>query len=191
MTRIMPKNPPKINKKRIAALERRITRKDLAENLGISESTLYRYSKGKVKKPKFDINKKLDALWEEFKTKKPTTDTKLKRKRVEQYQGFTFYGTKHFKKMNSTDFIYQISNFDEAVIQDTIDHIVNTHDNIQVIQCKLVGLDENGKMRKFSTPLFRFFAIDDFMESINVLLAKPSKTLKSMVHLEIIGKVYN
>lgn len=123
----MSKANPKVNTRRLNALAKRITNRTIAEELGVSESTVYRYKKGKVKKPKFNINDSVNRLWDLYKSSKPTTNPHLKRKREETKLDYVLERIDKHKFARTKDFVYRFTDFNESGFQDMVDDIHNKH----------------------------------------------------------------
>lgn len=195
MAKSMPKTGINYNtKRRLSGLGNRITKKALAHELGISTSTLRRYEKGEVKHPKIDLDSKVTHLWNRFGTLQNTDNVNLKKKRVFKKLGYEFTEKVHYEKHNTTQYRYKVDYIPPDNIEEELGDLISQIEHARQHEyyfVKLVGIDENGEEKRFSTPIAHISNLDRLYENLKALLAKPSKTLKSAIHFEIIGRDMN
>lgn len=192
-----------INKRRIKALKKRLPVKTIANEIGISPSTLNRYLSGKIKNPKKDINNKVDLLFNHVKKKRCVTNWKEKEKIALELCGYSVKNQRNYKHAKSRQVTYKIetTNFSEIenIIQNLEEKQPDYGQGNKLVYINIVGIkdeqrinEETGEKytvevpQRFSTP---FAASDDLAEiekNLKDLLAKPSKTLKKVLNYEIV-----
>lgn len=189
-----------VNRRRLKALSKRITNRVIAQELGISESTFYRYKSGKVKNPRIGINEGIDGLWDELKTAKPTTSIKLKRKRYNEKLELSLTEEKWFEDSRIKNHVYRTYNKinEPNTLGDFIEKIyLKTESPYFAIKMVGVAVELEGeetieKIKAFSTP-FRNINLDGhdtIWDDLLMLRGMPSKQLKRILYHEIVCKQF-
>lgn len=144
----MKKQKVKVNIRRLKALSKRVTNKALAQELGISESTFYRYKRGATKKPRFNINNSVDRLWDVYKSTKPTNDNKLKHRREIKLHPYKFVEQLDFERVGTIHYIYDFGidlAFDSELFINMVEQIAeerNTEIHLVLVNATFAGSDE-------------------------------------------------
>jgi transcriptional regulator with XRE-family HTH domain len=187
-------------KRQLNALEKRITQKDLAFELGVSPSTLYRYKTGKTKNPKKNLSPLIAEIWQSVKKTKPAKNLQEKKKNLAKIESdYQYAYSKHFKDSRINNHVYRAKVLPLAVLEDIVSEMMYKFKS-PYFMVRLVGTafeqNEEGEEKEveqsYST---RFVAIELdgvelLWEQLKALLAKPSKKLKRIKYFEIVCKEF-
>lgn len=203
MKNSIPKN--KVKKqgetvKKIQGIEKRITQKDLAKLLFVSESTLYRYKTGKTKKPKTNIEALVSEIWDKTKHYKKSESVKEKQVFLTKIEQDYYYAKSvPFKSSRTINHIYRTSTLNHSLLEDIVSEMEHKF-KTNFFSVSLVGIaeemNEEGEMKNveqaYSTHYVYTLAdgVDELWNKVKALLAKPSKKLKSVKWFEIIAKEF-
>jgi transcriptional regulator with XRE-family HTH domain len=187
-------------KRQLNALEKRITQKDLAFELGVSPSTLYRYKTGKTKNPKKNLSPLIAEIWQSVKKVKPAKNLQQKKKNLAKIESdYSYAYSKHFKDSRINNHVYRAKVLPLSVLEDIVSEMMYKFKS-PYFMVRLVGTafeqNEEGEEKEveqsYST---RFVAIELdgvelLWEQLKALLAKPSKKLKRVKYFEIVCKEF-
>ena len=155
-----------MNRRRLKALSKRITNKEIANQLGVSVSTIYRYKKGKVKNPKVDHKNEIDKLWNEFKNVKGTKSGKKKHKNAIRHLDYSYKGKDTFETAESVHFNYEIGTLDWSTIEGTIkDLTLNAlNDSLNSVCVKDAEVNSISEISENCTSIDETFVVCDGTE---------------------------
>lgn len=194
-----------INKRELQYLLRRITQKELARELGVSTSTIYRWKTAKKPiKAKRISSHEIIELKTVLKSVKVAHSVKEKQKvSIEKING-RLVRTREFAKTNTTNYYYHFNSPDIDLIKEKMEQLISDEvwegNNINHFGIQLNGLDAYGNKISFST---KFLAITDsdgqyllknydfLFENLQGLLNTPSTQFKVFLGLDLIQKDYN